>query len=72
MPVSTVSIGYCTEYTVASKCTVDGKNNKEDKTREEADMTFSPFFSKSVQSDPKLIQKMGNGQKYLKYGFGSL
>ena len=72
MPVSTVSIGYCTEYTVASKCTVDGKNNKEDKTREEADMTFSPFFSKSVQSGPKLIQKMGNGQKHLKYGFGPL
>ena len=50
-----------------------GKDNKEDKTREEADMTFSPFFlSKSVQSGPKVIQKMGNGQKYLKYGFGSL
>ena len=53
-------------------CIVDSKDNKVDKTREEADMTFSPFFSKSVQSDPKLIQKMGNGQKYLKYGFGSL
>ena len=36
------------------------KDNKEDKTREEADMTFSPVFSKSDQSDPKLIQKMGN------------
>ena len=33
-------------YTVAGKCTVDGKDNKEDKTREEADMTLSPFFSK--------------------------
>ena len=39
---------------------------------EEADMTFSPFFSKSVQSVSKLIQKMGNGQKHLKYGFGPL
>ena len=39
-------------YTVAGKCTVDGKDNKEDKTREEADMTLSPFFpkvSKAVQ-----------------------
>ena len=33
-------------YTVAGKCTVDSKDNKEDKTREEADMTLSPFFSK--------------------------
>ena len=32
-------------YTVAGKCTVDGKDNKEDKTREEADMTFSPFLA---------------------------
>ena len=57
MPVSSVSIGCCTDYTVAGKCTVDGKDNKEDKTREEADMTFSLFFSKSIQkrskSDPK-------------------
>ena len=44
MPVS-VSIGCCTDYTVAGKCTVDGKDNKEDKTGEEADMTFCPFFS---------------------------
>ena len=65
MPVSSVSIGCCTDYTVAGKCTVDGKDNKEDKTREEADMTFSPFFSKSVQSGPKLIQKMGNSKKAL-------
>ena len=50
---------------------MDSKDNKEDKTREEADMTFSKF-SKSVQSGPKLIQKMGNGQKHLKYGFGPL
>ena len=63
MPVSSVSIGCCTDYTVAGKCTVNGKDNKEDKTREEADMTFRPFFfSKSVQSDPKVIQKMRNGQ----------
>ena len=44
-------------YTVAGKCTVDGKDNKEDKTREEADMTFSPFFfqkcPKRSKSDPK-------------------
>ena len=39
MPISSVSIGCCTDYTVAGKCTVDGKDNKEDKTREEADMT---------------------------------
>ena len=48
MPVSSVSIG---------KCIVDGKDNKEDKTREEADMTFSPFFlqncPKQSKSDPK-------------------
>ena len=47
MPVSSVSIG---------KCIVDGKDNKEDKTREEADMTFSPFFPKCPKrskSDPK-------------------
>ena len=68
MSVSSVSIGCCTDYTVAGKCTVDGKNNKEDKTREEADMTFSPFYSKSVQSGPKLIQKMSNSQKHSKYG----
>ena len=36
----------CTLCTVSGKCTVDGKDNKEDKTREEADMTLSPFFSK--------------------------
>ena len=57
MPVSSVSIGCCTVYTVAGKCTVDGKDNKEDKTREEADMTFSPFFfqkcPKRSKTDPK-------------------
>ena len=60
MSVSSVSIGCCTDYTVAGKCTVDGKDNKEDKTREEADMTLSPNFpksskrSKSVQKCPKV------------------
>ena len=50
MPVSSVSIGCCTDHTLAGKCTVDGKDNKKGKTREEADMTFSPFFfSKAVQ-----------------------
>ena len=58
---------------MAGKCTVDGKDNKEDNTREEADMTFNLFFfSKSVQSGPKVIQEMSNGQKHLKYGFGPL
>ena len=41
---------------MAGKCTVHGKDNKEKKTREEADITLSPFFpkvSKVVQSDPK-------------------
>ena len=44
------------DYTVAGKCTVDCKDNKEDKTREEADMTLSPVFPKSSKwskSDPK-------------------
>ena len=60
-------------YTVAGKCTVDGKDNKKDKTREEACMTLSLFFfSKSVQSGTKVIQKMGNVQKYLKSGFGPM
>ena len=52
MPVSSVSIGCCTDYTVAGKCTMDGKDNKEDKTREEADMTLGlvfPKLSKAVQ-----------------------
>ena len=39
MHVSSAYIGCCTDYTVAGKCTVDGKDNKEDKTREEADIT---------------------------------
>ena len=28
VPVSSVSIGCCTDYTVAGKCTVDGKDKK--------------------------------------------
>ena len=52
MPVSSVSIGCCTDYTVAGKCTVDGKDNKEDKTREEADMTLTPVFPKSSKVVP--------------------
>ena len=38
---------------------MDGKDNKEDKTREEADMTLSPFFPKSskvVQKCPRVVQ----------------
>ena len=54
MPILSVSIGCCTDYTVAGKRTVDGKDNKEDKTREEADMTPSPFFSKIFKSGPKV------------------
>ena len=38
---------------MAGKCTVVGKDNKKDKTREEADMTLSPVFPKSL----KMIQK---------------
>ena len=38
---------------MAGKCTVDGKDNKEDKTREEADMTLSPVFTKVF----KAVQK---------------
>ena len=42
---------------MAGKCTVDGKDNKEDKTREEAEMTLSPFYfqkcAKRYKSDPK-------------------
>ena len=57
MPVSSVPIGCSTGYTVAGKCIVDGNNNKEDKTREEADMTPSPAFPKSskvAQNCPKV------------------
>ena len=59
MPVSSVPIGCCTDYTGAGKCTVDGEYNKEDKTGEEADMTLSPVFPKSskvVQKCPRVVQ----------------
>ena len=42
----------------AGMCTVDGEDNKEDKTREEADMTLSPVFPKSskvVQKCPRVV-----------------
>ena len=52
MPVSSVSIECCTDYTLAGKCTVDGEDNKEDKTREEADMTLTPVFPKSSKVVP--------------------
>ena len=42
---------------MVGKCTVDGKDNKEDKTRERADMTPSPVFAKTskvVQKCPKV------------------
>ena len=52
MPVSSVPIECCMDYTVAGKCTVDGNNNKEDKTREEADMTLTPVFPKSSKVVP--------------------
>ena len=42
---------------MASKCTVEGKDNKEDKTNEEADRNPSPIFPKSskvVQKGPKV------------------
>ena len=45
------------DYTLAGKCTVDGNNNKEDMTKEEADVTPSPVFPKSskvVQNCPKV------------------
>ena len=58
MPVSSVPIGCCTDYSVAGKCTVDGDNNKVDKTREEADMTPSPFFSKIFKSGPKVSKSV--------------
>ena len=58
MPVSSVTIGCCTNYTVAGKCTVDGNNNKEDKTREEADMTPSRIFPKIFKSGPKLSKSV--------------
>ena len=38
---------------------MDGKDNKEDKIREKADMTLSPVFPKSsevVQKCPRVVQ----------------
>ena len=61
MTVLSVPIGCCTDYTGAGKCTVDGEDNKEVKTREEADMTINPVFqnfqkwSKSVLKWSKSI-----------------
>ena len=68
MPVSSLPIRCCTDYTVAGKRTVQGKDNKEDNTKEEADMTPSLFFPKVS----KAVQKIGNDQRHLKYGFGPL
>ena len=38
---------------MAGKCTVDDKDNEEDKIREEADMILTPFFPKSSKVAPK-------------------
>ena len=57
MPILSVSIGCCADYTVAGKRTVDGKDDEEVKTRVEADMTPSPVFPKSskvAQNCPKV------------------
>ena len=59
MPISSVPIGCCTDYTGTGKGTVDGEDKKEDKTRDEADMTLSPVFPKSskvVQKCPGKVQ----------------
>ena len=53
MPVSSVHIRCCMDYTVAGKRTVHGKDNKEDKTKEEADVTLSLVFPKVS----KVVQK---------------
>ena len=53
VPVSSAHIGCCTDYTVTDKCTLDSEDNKQDKTREEADMTLSPVFPKSS----KVVQR---------------
>ena len=60
---------------MAGKCTVDGKDNKEDKTREEADMTLSPVFPKSsklVQKCPRVVIIHILGVFYCYPSFGSL
>ena len=59
VPVSSVPIRCCRDYTGAGKCTVGGEDIKEDKTREEADMTLSLVFPKSskvVQKCPREVQ----------------
>ena len=56
MPVSSVPIRCCADYTGAGKCTVHGKDNKEDKTREEADMALSPVFPKVFQKCPRVVR----------------
>ena len=52
--LSSVPFGCCKDYTGAGKCTVDGEDNKEDKTREEADMTPCPFLDALASLDFKL------------------
>ena len=52
-----------------------GKDNKEDKTREEAGMTLSPVFPKSskvVQKCPRVVQIHISGVFYRYPSFGSL
>ena len=56
MPVSSVPIRCCADYTGAGKCTVDGGDSKEDKTREEADMALSPVFPKVFQKCPRVVR----------------
>ena len=53
---------------MTSKGTVDGKDNKEDKTREEANMTLSTVFPKSS----KVVQIHISGVFYCYQSFGSL
>ena len=44
-------------YTVAGKCTVDSKDNEEDKTRQEVDMTLSLFFPTVFKAVQKWSQR---------------
>ena len=60
---------------MAGKCAVVGKDNKKDKTREEADMTLSPVFPKSlkmIQKCPRVVQIHISGVFYRYPSFGSL
>ena len=43
---------YTLQDSLVGKCTVDSKDNKEDKTREVADMTLTPVFPKSSKVVP--------------------